>query len=574
MNGAAASTGAAVLVLDDDAEVRATIERILQADGMVTHGAASVSDAAALLRELPIDVVVCDLNLPDGSGIDLVRQLASRVDGPTIFMVTGSDRLDFAQEALDLGVIAYVTKPFTATEILVNARNAVRMRQLRQQQHANTEELHDKLLGRSLELSAALRLAQSASPDDHVVARLTGALTLRNEETGPHIERVSRYAAVLADGHPGAAWPPDLLRLATTLHDVGKIGVPDRVLLKRGRLSADEFALVRMHAELGYQLLADSRTPVLDLAASIALTHHERWDGAGYPRGLRGEAIPLEGRLVAVADVFDALTSTRVYRLAMPMNAAVAVVVAERGHHFDPDVVDVLVERQDDLLAIESVWPDPAVPRPTSVVIIDDHDMFAESIAALVSRDDGLLFLGSAPSAESGLHLVATRTPDVALVDWRLGDTDGITVAQSIVADHPGTKVILLTGSADDALVLDALRAGCAGFLTKTEGGDALLDAIHAAVAGKPVLPPARLLSLLAGLRGDGGQGAGRLTAREREVLALVARGLSNEAIAEKLFVSVSTVRNHVQNTMGKLGAHTRIAAVAAAAEAGLLSFP
>lgn len=184
------------------------------------------------------------------------------------------------------------------------------------------------------------------------IVRLSAAAEFRDEDTGKHIERVGRYAELLAR-HIGL--PEDrcvLIRLAAPLHDVGKIGIPDAILLKPGKLTADEFETMKDHASIGEKLLANSASELLDFAASIAASHHEKWDGSGYPRGLAGHAIPIEGRIVAVADVFDALTSARPYKSAMPIGEAIQILRDARGAHFDPDVLDAFLELSDQMAAV------------------------------------------------------------------------------------------------------------------------------------------------------------------------------------------------------------------------------
>lgn len=191
-----------------------------------------------------------------------------------------------------------------------------------------------------------------ALSQEETIMRLSIAVESRDSETGSHIERMGRYCALLADR---LGWPDErvvLLRMASPLHDVGKIAIPDAILLKPGALTADERTGMERHAEIGHRILAGSESPLLDLAARIALTHHERWDGCGYPNGLAGEDIPIEGRIAAIADVFDALTSDRVYRPAMEISVALKILVDGRGTHFDSNILDVFFGAIDEVIAI------------------------------------------------------------------------------------------------------------------------------------------------------------------------------------------------------------------------------
>jgi putative two-component system response regulator len=187
---------------------------------------------------------------------------------------------------------------------------------------------------------------------EETVRRLSTAAELRDDETGAHIERVSRYCELIAERLGLDPAFRDELRIASPMHDVGKIGIPDAILLKPGPLTPEERAEMERHAEIGYRVLTGSGAELLELAATIAWTHHERFDGSGYPRGLSGETIPLEGRIAAVADVFDALTSDRVYRKALPYEEAIALLRDGRGSQFDPRVVDAFLEADDEIRAI------------------------------------------------------------------------------------------------------------------------------------------------------------------------------------------------------------------------------
>jgi response regulator RpfG family c-di-GMP phosphodiesterase len=213
----------------------------------------------------------------------------------------------------------------------------------------------------SLEL-ATLRVKQSEldlrTSHEQTIRRLSRAIEARNRETGWHVERMSRYAALIANRVGLDAERCELIRIAAPLHDIGKIAVPDSVLLKPGRLTKEERAVMETHAELGHQMLCGSGEELLDLAARIAWTHHERVDGDGYPRGLAGKDVPVEGQIAAVADVFDALISDRVYRQAFSVDEAVEVLRLGRGSHFEPVVVDAFLDAMDDVVAIQRRFAD------------------------------------------------------------------------------------------------------------------------------------------------------------------------------------------------------------------------
>jgi response regulator RpfG family c-di-GMP phosphodiesterase len=209
------------------------------------------------------------------------------------------------------------------------------------------------------ETREAVWIAQSET-----IFRLARVIEFRDEETGHHLQRMSRYCALLADSLGLSGERVEMIRLASQLHDVGKVAVPDSILLKRGELTHAELEVIKSHAETGYRMLAGSSSRVLALGAQIAYTHHERWDGSGYPRGLALEDIPIEGRIAAVADVFDALTSDRAYRAAFPPQTAREMMREQRGAHFQAELLDLFLERRGELEAIRRAYADRGSSHP------------------------------------------------------------------------------------------------------------------------------------------------------------------------------------------------------------------
>ena len=280
-----------------------------------------------LLAEEDFSVVLCDIGLPGSSGLELLDELArTRPDIATV-MVTGHDHVGIVDAALKLGAYGYITKPFTPAALMIDISNALHRRRLEAERREASE--------------SALQRAYAGT-----LSRLSRAVEYHDGATGAHLERVGTYAGDIA----GALGLPEtqiqLLRLAAPLHDIGKIAVGDRILRKTGMLSEDERQLMEQHAEVGRDLLGGSGSELLELAATIAWTHHERWDGSGYPRRLKGDEIPLAGRIVAVADVFDALSSDRPYRPRLTMDEAQTWIIQGAGQAFDPEVVDAFVRSQ------------------------------------------------------------------------------------------------------------------------------------------------------------------------------------------------------------------------------------
>jgi putative two-component system response regulator len=356
-----------VLVVDDDEQVRRLLGRMVVDAGFCSRGAASAEEARACLAERAPDLVILDLHLPGESGLSLARELAARPEGPAVVMVSGQDDAGIAAMALESGAYGYVTKPFKRNEVAIAVRDALRRRADERSSTERRARLEERVVERTAVASDALGRERHAH--EEIVLRLTKAIEYRDPESGRHVDRMSQYCALLAERFDLDA---EAVRLASPLHDVGKIAVPDTVLLKPAPLTAEERTVMERHAEIGHRLLRASGIALLDLAATIAWTHHERFDGTGYPRGLAGEAIPLAGRVAAVADVFDALVSQRAYRPARSVDEAVATVSAERGRQFDPVVVDAFLEDLDAVLAIVArhdgpgAWSEPGRADPVA----------------------------------------------------------------------------------------------------------------------------------------------------------------------------------------------------------------
>jgi putative two-component system response regulator len=317
-----------VLCVDDDAQTRTLVTRLVGDAGHECVGAGSVDDARRLLDEEPFSVVLCDIGLPGQSGLELLDELARTRPEVATVMVTGEHDPRVASVALQLGAYGYLTKPFGPEELVIDLTNALHRRKLEAERRAASE--------------TALHRAYVDT-----LSRLCRAVECYDGPTGAHVERVGMHAAGIARALGLDEPLVELLRLAAPLHDLGKISIPDEVLMKRGKLTDEERAVMQTHAAVGRELLSGSGSDLLELAAAIAWTHHERWDGSGYPRGLAGAEIPLAGRVVAVADVFDALASDRPYRPRISEREALAYLVAERGYSFDPAIVDAFVRTRD-----------------------------------------------------------------------------------------------------------------------------------------------------------------------------------------------------------------------------------
>ena len=352
-----------MLVVDDEEPVRRLLKRLLDRNGYDCEAAADAEEARKLMRDKAFAVVLTDMSMPGVSGLDLIMQVTAEYPNIATVMVTGLDDPKLANAALDMGAYGYIIKPFEPNEVLINVANALRRRSLEIENRNHRARLEHMVKDRTSELWNAIAQLETAEKElrlsrEETIQKLSIAAEFRDDETGRHIERMSRYCGLLAPAMDDDSERVEVLRLASQMHDIGKIGIPDQILLKPGPLTPDERAVIETHCDLGYRILFESKSNLLNLASTIALTHHEKFDGSGYPRGLAGEEIPIEGRIAAIADVFDALTSDRVYKRAMPLGKALDALREGRGTHFDPDLLDLFLSSFDTVVAIKSQFAD------------------------------------------------------------------------------------------------------------------------------------------------------------------------------------------------------------------------
>lgn len=334
-------TGELVLVVDDDVQARRLVERILAPHGFACSFASDAAEARGMLRSIAYPLVLCDIQMPGESGLEFIQSVSAIAPHAAVVMMSVEDDPLVASVAIDRGAYGYLVKPYTANELRISVENALHRRRLEHETRAYRDRLEEQVAARTVALRDAVdEIARSQA---EIIRRLSRAVEIRDVETGGHIERIGELSARLATTLGLPADRVELLRLAAPMHDVGKIGIPDEILLKPGSFTPPERAQMERHAALGYAMLCDSGIELLDLAASIAHTHHERFDGTGYPRGLTAGQIPIEGRIVAVADVYDAVSNDRVYRAAMAPDAVMRLIREGSGSQFDPAVVDGLL---------------------------------------------------------------------------------------------------------------------------------------------------------------------------------------------------------------------------------------
>ena len=352
-----------ILIVDDEEAICTLLARLLGAHGYECVTAESAASARRHLSSGPFALLLSDVNMPGESGFDFAHEVHHDYPDTAVVLVTGVDDRRIAEAALAQGAYGYVLKPFKANELLINVVNALRRRALEIENRHHRDRLEQAVLERTSTLRDTIARLEASEGEarrlrEETIRRLSWAAEFRSQETGQHIVRMSLYCALLARLAGFDDERAELIRIASPMHDVGKIGIPDRILLKPGALTDEERQVMEAHAEMGHRILAGSNAELLELAALLALTHHERIDGTGYPRGLAGDEIPIEGRIAAVADVFDALTSDRVYRPAFQPDEARALMHEGRGTQFDPWLLDLFFDAFDDVLAIRQATAD------------------------------------------------------------------------------------------------------------------------------------------------------------------------------------------------------------------------
>jgi len=337
---------ARIMIVDDEPANVLLLEQLLDEWGYCNVVATTDSyQALQLYLDNQPHIVLLDLMMPGLDGFAVMRQLhgvASSNTRMAIIVLTADISMVTKRKALEAGAHDFLTKPFDAIEL-----------SLRLSKHLEINFLHDRLRhhNQELEMRVEERTEQLARSEHETAVCLGIAGEYRDDDTGRHTQRVGATAAILAQHCGLDAGTIELLVQAAPLHDVGKIGIPDSILLKPDRLTTEEFQAMKTHCEIGQGILSRHSTPLLQLASRIAISHHERWNGSGYPFGLVGEAIPIEGRIVALVDVFDALTHERPYKVAWSIESAIAEIQNQAGQQFDPALVQIFLQHLNSILA-------------------------------------------------------------------------------------------------------------------------------------------------------------------------------------------------------------------------------
>ncbi|HUG70611.1 MAG TPA: HD domain-containing phosphohydrolase [Pirellulaceae bacterium] len=365
---------ARILIVDDESLSIEVVQSYLEIDGyQCVESTEIATEALPLVRKLRPDLVLLDIHMPEISGIEILLAIRAdpEVSTTPVVILTGSSSNSTKLQALESGATDLLSKPVHRGELLARIRNVLTIKAYQNSLRHHSEQLEAAVRKRTAELEA------SRMDVIHCLAR---AAEFRDDDTGQHVIRVGRYARIIGEQLGLPASYLEILEPAAQLHDVGKIGIPDAILLKPGKLTPEEFDLmqkhcgygkrivdclpardaeiIRGHAELGAKIMDNTWSPILEMAKCIALTHHERWDGTGYPLGLSGVDIPQEGRITAVADVFDALSSKRTYKPAFPLKKCFEILEEGRGSHFDPLILDAFFARRDEIVQVQIALAD------------------------------------------------------------------------------------------------------------------------------------------------------------------------------------------------------------------------
>lgn len=361
-----------VLVIDDSPQNLLLIDELLSGEYRVKV-AANGNRGLTIARQTPApDLILLDVRMPDPDGFEVCRQLKAdpaTSDIPIIFLTALNDPADEAQ-GLVLGAVDYITKPVSPPILSARVRNHLRLKEVASFLRDRNAFLETEVQRRTEE--SRRRAEEARVAQETIMISLASIAEARDNETGNHILRTQHYVRALAEQlrtHPRFSEQLhdemiDLLFKAAPLHDIGKVGIPDRILMKPGRLTDDEMAIMKTHTTIGHDAIertmmrVGERVPVLEVAKEIALSHQEKWDGSGYPLGLAGDAIPLAGRLMAVADVYDALISRRVYKEPIPIPETIEIMIHGRGSHFDPDILDAFLALRDRFMEIQERFID------------------------------------------------------------------------------------------------------------------------------------------------------------------------------------------------------------------------
>jgi putative two-component system response regulator len=347
-------TDPVILIVDDLPENRDLLEAHLTPKGYRVLLASSGEAALGILTEEAVDLVLLDVMMPGMDGFEVTRRIRADEANrqlPIVLVTALKDTLDRVR-GIEAGCDDFLSKPVDKIELLARVSSLLKVKAYNDLLKDYRTELELEVAARTLDLNNALETIKSSSLE--TIYRLSVASEYKDEDTGAHVKRMSRYSAAVALSLGLNATEVETILYASSMHDLGKLGIPDAILLKPAKLDPAEWGIMKQHTTIGAEILKGSEAAFLQLGESIAKCHHEKWDGSGYPNQLKGEDIPLAGRIAAIADVFDALTSERPYKPAYSVERSLAIIADGRGTHFDPRVVDAFFAIEDQIRAIKA----------------------------------------------------------------------------------------------------------------------------------------------------------------------------------------------------------------------------
>jgi len=333
-----------ILVVDDTPENIDLLSELLREDYRVRVATSGERALKIIYSDEPPDIILLDIMMPGLSGLEICRRLKANPDRrriPIIF-VTAMSTIEDEQRGLELGAVDYISKPISPPIVKARVRTHL--------------ALYDQ--SRELERMVHQRTQELMTTRQQIIRRLGRAAEFKDNETGNHVLRMSHYARLIATAHGLGEEAADIIFNTAPMHDIGKIGIPDSILLKPGKLDAEDWKIMHQHPIMGAEIIGKHENELLETARIIALSHHEKWNGSGYPQGLKGEDIPLEGRIVAIADVFDALVSVRPYKEAFSIEESLRTMEAEIGKHFDPSLMQAFQKALPEILRVKEIYAD------------------------------------------------------------------------------------------------------------------------------------------------------------------------------------------------------------------------